>query len=316
MGHVPANVTTLGGNVEVVPGAENASYATGELGAVNDMVALANLPWNASAWNVQVAGTFVGELAFEASLDGEHWYATLGRSSGLSGQIHSTVSRAGPIVDMFRGNLAGYRHFRVRMTKRTSGSASVILGAGGNLGSTFHSAQLPRGQEIIGAVTDPLLYYVTAIGGFMGFNATVLTSAPSKEAGEFDMVLFANPVDSHRDVRIYKVSLSTDVPGIIRRYRSATTSSRGTTAVAINRGGGSDPATGQLYARDQFAISARGIAGRTEFIAANDPHDDPINGTLLMPPGGAFLWTYERPVKGVETPRLAAEIVWWEERLS
>lgn len=103
------------GNVESL----TAKGATGE-----------GTPVNVAAFNhasVQVSGTFVGEVTFQASLDGVTWYEAVGHD--LSNTNHALAKKVtAPKIIQFR-ELAGVQFLRADVTTYTSGAITAIVNA-------------------------------------------------------------------------------------------------------------------------------------------------------------------------------------------
>lgn len=84
----------------------------------------------ASAFTVQITGTWVGTLQFERSYDGVNWHTVLTQVSGTSGVFKAVVANCSA-----HGNVAGATAMRVRATAWTSGTATVALREGAGTGS-------------------------------------------------------------------------------------------------------------------------------------------------------------------------------------
>lgn len=82
---------------------------------------------SAPSLTLQVTGTFVGTLAFEATSDGTNWKAvTLTDTSLTTGAIATTATAPGQFAFVNLGSL----QIRVRATAFTSGSAAVTMTRG------------------------------------------------------------------------------------------------------------------------------------------------------------------------------------------
>ena len=94
---------------------------TGTVTNDNDAVSIA-LPGGQATALVQITGTFVGTLLFEASPDsGADWYSVYGNG------INSSLALSTTGTGLWRVCVAGFTNFRVRLHPVTSGSASVLL---------------------------------------------------------------------------------------------------------------------------------------------------------------------------------------------
>ena len=87
-------------------------------------------PINVSGYNhasVQVAGTFVGQVTFQASLDGVTWYEAVGHDLGDTNHALAKKVTA-PKIIQFR-ELAGVQFLRADVTTYTSGAITAIVNA-------------------------------------------------------------------------------------------------------------------------------------------------------------------------------------------
>src|SRR5438105_15774426 len=111
------------GNLKVT-GAGTDTSTTGTVQNNNDATSI-TLPGGLCTALVQILGTFVGTLNFEASPDyGTTWYAIQGNLVG-----GSTLGTQASGPGAWRFNIAGFTHVRVRLSPVTSGSASITLRA-------------------------------------------------------------------------------------------------------------------------------------------------------------------------------------------
>ena len=94
---------------------------------------------------VQILGTFVGTLNFEASPDnGTTWYALQGNQVGTS-----TIATIATSVGAWRFNIAGFTTFRVRLSPVTSGSASITIRVTAEPHNVFLVNASPLGQTVM-----------------------------------------------------------------------------------------------------------------------------------------------------------------------
>lgn len=91
---------------------QNAAAATGN---GNDM-----LVHNYGGALLNISGTFVGTITFEASSDGTNWYAVKGKDR--TPDTSATTATAPSIVFVA---LQGLSHFRARISAYTSGNITV-----------------------------------------------------------------------------------------------------------------------------------------------------------------------------------------------
>lgn len=120
------------------------SYVSWDLGSSGD-----------SAWALLVTGTWTGTLYFEVSLNSTngidgHWIPTLSRQSGQASDkgVNNTTTNG-----VFRGNMSGFKHFRVRSKGAShTGTASVTINVSAGTGAMFLMSSIPAGGEWIGTV--------------------------------------------------------------------------------------------------------------------------------------------------------------------
>lgn len=91
---------------------QDAAAATGNGAALN--VA------GTSRLGLQVSGTFVGTVTFEATVDGTNWVALVLTPAG-GGAAVSTATAPG----LFSGSVSGFSQFRGRISAFTSGAVTV-----------------------------------------------------------------------------------------------------------------------------------------------------------------------------------------------
>lgn len=74
---------------------------------------------------LQLNGTFVATVTFQASLDGTNWHNIAGVQSTSTAKTTGVVSTAA--VGLFQFDVGCYAYFRVNMTAWTSGSATFVV---------------------------------------------------------------------------------------------------------------------------------------------------------------------------------------------
>ena len=89
---------------------------------------------------MQITGTFVGTLLFEASPDGTNWYGVYGN------QINSTLALSTTTTGLWRVSVAGFTNFRVRLHPPTSGTASILIRLSSGVQSVFVNNASTLGQ--------------------------------------------------------------------------------------------------------------------------------------------------------------------------
>jgi hypothetical protein len=100
--------------------AQSGPSTNGRLAAAQDAVALEVRGYGSVG--VQVTGTFVGTVTFEATVDGVTWVA-FNMTPSNSGTDASTLATTGAS----RKDCGGYRAVRARMSAYTSGTAIVTI---------------------------------------------------------------------------------------------------------------------------------------------------------------------------------------------
>jgi hypothetical protein len=128
------------GNLKVT-GAGTDTSATGTVTLNNDAASIA-LPGGLCTALVQILGTFVGTLNFEASPDsGTTWYSVQGNQIGTS-----TITTTATSIGAWRFNIAGFTNFRVRFSPVTSGSANITIRVSEQPYEVFMLNASPLGQ--------------------------------------------------------------------------------------------------------------------------------------------------------------------------
>ncbi len=130
---------------------------------------------------IQISGTWVATLAFEATTDGTNWFPVNGVQSVTGAQVSQTTANG-----QWRANAGGYQAVRVRATAYTSGTATVAL-LSSDAGSMATLAEpLPAGTNTIGAVTGPpassptgVVAAITGMAGGTGIVYSVVAVFPT-----------------------------------------------------------------------------------------------------------------------------------------
>jgi hypothetical protein len=131
------------GNLKV-SGAGTDTSTTGLVQNANDAVSIA-LPGGLCTALVQILGTFVGTLNFEASPDnGTTWYALQGNAVGTS-----TMATTATAPGAWRFNIAGFTNFHVRLSPVTSGSATIVIRVSAEPHNVFVTNASPLGQNVM-----------------------------------------------------------------------------------------------------------------------------------------------------------------------
>jgi hypothetical protein len=119
----------------------------GTISALNGDVVLP-IPDGMSSWLVQMTGTWVGTVQFEASSNNIDFIPVLGAQSGTS-----VVATSSTTNGVFRGNIAAYTTFRARFVNYTSGNTTINISLSPAVGAIFDNTPLSEGTNSIGQVT-------------------------------------------------------------------------------------------------------------------------------------------------------------------
>lgn len=266
--------------------------ASGTLTAAAQTVVLSLAGQSGAA--VQVGGTWVGTLTFEASLDGTTWYAINAVSASTS-QPQSTTTVNG----LYRATPAGTQQMRVNMTAFTSGSASVLMRAGVGTGGVFANQILPtkitdgtnsaaiKAASTAAAATDPAVVVaispnnaVAVTGTFfqatqpVSLTSTTITGSVAVTGGLTDTQLRATavPVSGAFFQATQPVSLtSTTITGTVAATKSGAypvdTAAKGTTVAGNVTSEATDANTQSLHAR----VTNASLAVTGTFFQATQP---------------------------------------------
>jgi hypothetical protein len=143
--------------------------ASGSLTATSQAVTYSALAGKSTV-GVQITGTFVATVTFEATIDGTNWTA-INAVTNQTGALVTTATATG----LWQIDVAGYIGFRVRCSAFTSGTVVVTCRAG--VGDSVFSldSPLPAGTNVIGALSANQSVNVAQINGvtpLMGSGAT------------------------------------------------------------------------------------------------------------------------------------------------
>jgi hypothetical protein len=146
---------------------------SGDITAISQSVSVA-IPSGASSVGMQVTGTWVGQLEFEATVDGAN-YNPVEASNGVA-SVNATSGN-----DIFILPAAGYDIVRVRSSAWTSGTATVTLIASIGAAGTIQTGAIPAGDNNIGNVD-----LVTLPAGNLGQQAAAasLSTAPATDIAD------------------------------------------------------------------------------------------------------------------------------------
>ena len=186
---VPVNLSTSQGNVAPVTGTLSAAAADAQGTATTASTTGQVIANVASAGNTTfhiVTSAFVGTVVFEASINGGVNYAPLYsiREDGTGSDSSFVLSTAAAFIRQYTAGLAGFTHFRVRVSAFTSGTVAVVINQGPFLIETNPS--LAASSVVIGRTlptASDLAVSVTAAA------STALTATlPAPPAGQFHYV--------------------------------------------------------------------------------------------------------------------------------
>lgn len=110
----------------------------------NDAVTI-TLPGGQSTALIQITGTFVGTLNFEASPDGGTTYYSV-QASIVGGSTLATTATA---VGAWRCNISGFTNFRVRFSPVTSGTATIVIRLSAGVHNVFINNASALGQAVM-----------------------------------------------------------------------------------------------------------------------------------------------------------------------
>ncbi|MDB5165035.1 MAG: hypothetical protein JWL89_661 [Candidatus Saccharibacteria bacterium] len=250
----PVVIASDQSKVAVSVNAGQASTVTGTAGSLN---ADGYPATDVSIYNflsVQITGTWVGTITFQASNDNSTWFSTTLINTGgtnTAGNISTSAN------GMFYGPVTG-QYFRVRMTSYTSGTASV---------STVLKT-IPVATHSVG--TASLLAGRTT-GGLAGFRiksaaSTNATLVKASAAGLYGLVL-SNDNAAKRYFKIYNkataptVGTDTPVTTILIPPSSTVSVTMSDIAVSTLPTGLSFAITGAITDADTSAIGADDVHG-------------------------------------------------------
>ena len=205
------------------------------------LLALATPMGGDSEWAVQITGMTSGTLYFEASVNSTngsdgHWINVIARRAGV---LLTTLSGSATANGLYRGNLAGFKYFRVRSAGALVGTPAIVIRSSPGGGSTFLNSALPSGTNTIGAVTDGKELRATFRGRAQTFRTLGL-------AGTGGQKLFAlhNATGSTKVVTINQLTVDlyqtvvkavTVAPPLIRVHRFTAVPTGGTALAKVSK---------------------------------------------------------------------------------
>jgi hypothetical protein len=127
------------------------SNGTGTLGILNATVVITTQGY--SSVGIVVTGTWVGNIIFEGSVDGNTWVTTLGVVPNESGTFDVIVGAISDNETVIL-NCGGYKQLRTRMNLYTSGTANIAYetGIGANYSHVFSSVAKAFNAQVQGNI--------------------------------------------------------------------------------------------------------------------------------------------------------------------
>lgn len=295
---VDGPVTVDGAIPLAVKGSDSTS--TGTLTAVGQAVTVDAT--GCSGYMAMVKGPFTGSIITEGSPDGgTTWIATAWRQSVLGG-VGNTFSSTRLVNDvaLLRGSAGGFTHYRVRVATLSAGTPTIVL--------TAHPGTAAVFTNVFIEARTLSQYYTSAAGGRVTFNATTDLVAVSN-SNEALVGALVNPTGSGVDIALDVIEIGASAATVQRRYRGRTVTVTGAARPAVNRGGGSNTPVGRLYAAGAFTATG-GTVGKVNFLDANSPFHNHVDGTLILRPGESLVWSVDGLANGGFNASLFVD--WWE----
>ena len=298
------------GNLKVT-GAGTDTSASGTVQNNNDAASIA-LPGGLSTALVQILGTFVGTLNFEASPDsGTTWYAIQGNAVGTS-----TIATTATAPGAWRFNIAGFTNFRVRFSPVTSGSAAITLRVSAEPHNVFVTNASPLGQTVM-ANSAPVVLPSDQIvptnlkqingAALSASNPTIVegnlqnwirlgqgfngTSGTSSTAGAINAVEFSlfNPAASGKNVYVYSLKVVANITGNLAVATLITTDPALTAAAVTNLKPGSGASAASVTYSSAAQTQTGTVLDRLVLPGNNAVQDFFLNGAgILLPAGSAY----------------------------
>jgi hypothetical protein len=295
------------GNLKVT-GAGTDTSTTGTVQNNNDVTSI-TLPGGLYTALVQILGTFVGTLNFEASPDnGTTWYALQGNPVGTS-----TIATS---VGAWRFNIAGFTTFRVRLSPVTSGSASITIRVSAEPHNVFITNASPLGQTVM-ANSSPVVLPSDQIvptnlkqvngAALSDSNPAIVeqnvqnwirngqsfngTSGTSSTAGAINAVEFSlfNPAASGKNIYVYSLKVVANITGNLAVATLITTDPALTAAAVTNLKPGSGASSASVTYSSAAQTQTGTVLDRLVLPGNNAVQDFFMNGAgILLPAGSAY----------------------------
>jgi hypothetical protein len=145
---------TVTDTVVAAPGGSGAPVSGAS--SAGSLVAVQNTT-GASSWTAQILGLTSGTLYFEASTDSTNgtdgnWIGLNARETGIVGG--AVIVNFATTNSVYRGNVSGFKWWRIRSVGALVGTPSVVLRLGTGTGAVFLNSSLPPGINLIGGVNN------------------------------------------------------------------------------------------------------------------------------------------------------------------
>jgi hypothetical protein len=220
-----------------------------------DLISVACDPYRSIC--IQITGTFVGTVTFQASNDNTNWFGLVGKlSSDGSGTLGATATATG----IFIASLVGYQYVRARLTAYTSGTAT----ANAYLSREIVTLTQPQGTAVTVSSGSISVVGSSTSSGTTSYtvNSAAGTNAASVKNSAFNLYGLSamNTTASNKYVRIYQKAtaptVGTDIPVMVVSI-PATSSKEIAFVPALRIGTGLAVAiTGGAAATDSTAVAA------------------------------------------------------------
>lgn len=160
----------------VIPVNQAGVSATGSLAALNANVVLSLN--GATGFAVDLRGTFVATITFQATIDGTNWFTVAVLPAGSAANIATVTTAAA--AGAWMGNANGCVQVRAIATAYTSGSVTVVIRAMLATGMVYNLPSAQTTQAISGSVTATVasttLAAATANIGYVGLQLPLLVA--------------------------------------------------------------------------------------------------------------------------------------------
>ncbi len=198
----------------VVAAPAGAGAFTSGASTAGSYVAMACSAGGDSEWTVQITALTSGTLYFEGSADSTNgldgnWINLNGRRTGV---VNTSLGGNATANGLYRGNLAGFKYFRVRSVGALSGTPAVVIRTSVGTGATFLNASIPAGTNLIGAVTlsgsgRTSFACATVIAGVTAVTTEALVTMVPVRAGVASATATSQGVTASKRLRITSITV-------------------------------------------------------------------------------------------------------------